>query len=394
MRRAASSSPATRAPASRSTRPLPVGFRERRREHAAEHRDARRARARRRRAAMPPLRNATDARPRSRIRPRGEVDSRHAPGGTNDDQQQSRHDEEAPLDPRGAGRAPQVGAVEDLLQHLRVHLDAGNALAQRRRLEVEQAQPGDADQHQLVCGTGRGPPCRQHLARRKRSAPDRGAPIAQPDRAVGLRRDADVADRELEQARRAAASMRRAALPIATRIISSVSAGATVAGDVASSGTRRTTRSVASELIRPRPAAARSSSSQAAEPPAKRRSSGGAPRDPAHRRGAGRRGKRGSGASRPAMASTTLRPRIACGEPRVVARQGAQLGAPPTPAGSGISAASAPARSGRARRSSRSTPIAAGPARRDARDQLGDLACAARATGRARVERRSRRSRR
>ena len=54
------------------------------------------------------------------------------------------------LDPRRARRPAQIGAIEDLLQDLRMYLDAGNALAERRRLIVEEAKPRDADQHHLV----------------------------------------------------------------------------------------------------------------------------------------------------------------------------------------------------------------------------------------------------
>ena len=52
---------------------------------------------------------------------------------------------------RGAiGRPNQLHAVEDVLDHLRVDLDAGHELAQGRGLEVEHAQAVDADEHHLV----------------------------------------------------------------------------------------------------------------------------------------------------------------------------------------------------------------------------------------------------
>src|SRR5439155_5033265 len=69
------------------------------------------------------------------------------------------------LDGGGGRRAPQIGAVEDLLENLRVHLDAGNALAKRRGLVIEKPQARDADQHQLVAKKRRGRVLREHVVR-------------------------------------------------------------------------------------------------------------------------------------------------------------------------------------------------------------------------------------
>ena len=135
----------------------------------------------------------------------------------------------------------------------------------------------------------------------------------------------------------------------------------TVPATSASSGTRRTMRPVASELISPRPAAARSSSSRLPSQPAKRRSSGGSPE--AQRTGAAVGGvsRRGSGASRPAIERTTLRPRS------VAASRASLLGSARSwraalSGSSGISAASARGENRSGSESSMSRPIEAGPA--------------------------------
>ena len=101
------------------------------------------------------------------------------------------------FDPGRAAGPVQVGAVENLLEDLRVHLDAGDAFAERRGLEVEQAESGDADQDQLALEQ-----FRRHLAREQVGGRDEAPRIVRAEidveGAVGLQGHRDVAQPELD----------------------------------------------------------------------------------------------------------------------------------------------------------------------------------------------------
>ena len=66
------------------------------------------------------------------------------------DEDQPRHDEQHRLRIAHDRRAHERHAVEQVLDHLRVHRDAGHELTERRGLVVLHAEPADADQDDLV----------------------------------------------------------------------------------------------------------------------------------------------------------------------------------------------------------------------------------------------------
>jgi hypothetical protein len=78
-----------------------------------------------------------------------------------------------------------------------VHLDAGDALAQRRRLEIEQTEAGDADQDRLACEQLGRDVAREHVGGRNEAFGNVGAEV-DVERAVRLQRDPEVSQGQLD----------------------------------------------------------------------------------------------------------------------------------------------------------------------------------------------------
>ena len=255
MRRAASSSPATRAACSRSccisrcsaaalARRFAEREREQRRRTAASSASAGRARVEQQAARTETRRSAGERRhehrSRARARPsRGVRHTRRRRGSAAGRAQRTR----ASSSPRRPRRAHERRPVVDVLEELRVDLDAGHALAERRRLVV--------DLHAQAGQRRPAPACRasalevgaalQHVDRRHEAARVVRR-VVEAQRAVGLgrRREASPTDARATPPSRAFRRM-SGALRARRARISSASAGTSVPSTLATSGTRRTT---------------------------------------------------------------------------------------------------------------------------------------------------------
>jgi hypothetical protein len=141
---------------------LPLRLGQRAREHAAEYQQ--RPERRGRDVQQPARAKREPAGCGERAENRQQRQRRHPGAQPRHAKQQHRagNDEKRCLEPVRAGRAQHEALLDHLLQHLRMHFDARDVLAQRRRAPLDQPQAGDADEHEAVLKLRRGL-ARQHV---------------------------------------------------------------------------------------------------------------------------------------------------------------------------------------------------------------------------------------
>ena len=131
--------------------PLALGFRERADHDSAEHRESAERRPGEIEQHLELAKRDEPDREKREHHEHDEVDALQRREARNEpDEHQPAGDEGKPFEPLGGRRTHQRHTVEEVLDHLRMDFDAGNEFAQRGRLEVENAEPRHAHQHDLV----------------------------------------------------------------------------------------------------------------------------------------------------------------------------------------------------------------------------------------------------